>query len=118
MTSKSEAVNLLYTSGYKTSQILAKLKPTISKSGVYKIINRIRITETYLPKVRKTPPRPVKTPNLVKCIREKIKRRPKKSVGKLAQKADVSRGTMQNLVKNGLKMKALKCQTPSCYLNL
>ena len=53
-------------------------------------------------------PRTARTPKLVKSIREKIRRNPKKSVQNLAKESRVSYGTMSTLLRKDLKMSPFK----------
>jgi len=94
--------------GKSPSEIAKLLKGMVSRSGVYKAVKRLRDTGSCLPKVGKTPERPVRTKKLIKNIREKLRRCPRRSARKLAQEANVSRSTMQRLLKDDLKVKPYK----------
>ena len=75
----------------------------MSRSGVYKTIKRFKDTGSYLPKVRSTPPRSVRTPKLVNSIRGKLRRNPERSGRQLARELQVSQTTMQNILRKDLK---------------
>ena len=56
MSDKSDAIGVLHKSGKTASEIFKILKPSVSRSGVYKVIKRFRMTGSYSPRVRGTPP--------------------------------------------------------------
>ena len=89
----------LFQTGKRPSGIFTLLKLHASRSGVYKVLKRLRETGSALPKVRSTLSRRVKTPNLIKKTQEKIRTNPKRSIRKLASEASVSYGTMQTVLK-------------------
>jgi len=94
--------------GKSPSEIAKLLKGSASRSGVYKAVKRFRDTGSCLPKVRSTPERLVRTKQLIKNTREKLRRNPGRSARKLAQEATVSRSTMQRLLKDDLGVKPYK----------
>ena len=90
----------LFECGQSLSKICDLLKGRASRSGVYKILKRLKETGSALPKVRSTPSRKVRTPKLIKNTRENIRRNPRRSVRKLAPASGVSYGTMHTVLKN------------------
>jgi len=108
MSDKSALIANLHKSGKTAAQIFEILKPFVSRSGVYKVINRFKSTGSYLPKVRSTPPRPVRTKKLVNAIRSKLRRNPQRSARKMAKEAGVSHMTVQNVLKKDLKCRPYK----------
>ena len=79
----------------------------VSRSGVYKVITRIKEIGSSTPRVR-TPPRPVRTPQLIKSAQQKIQRNCRRSARQLAKDANISHVTMQKLLKNDLKKTSYK----------
>ena len=96
-------IGRLHASGKTAAKIFKILKPNVSRSGVYKVIQQFKNTGSYLPKVRGTPPRPVRTPKLINAIRSKLNRNPQRSARKMAKEANVSHITIQNVLKKDLK---------------
>ena len=96
-------IGRLHASGKTAAEIFKILKPTVSRSGVYKVIQRFKNTGSYLPKVRSTPPRPVRTPKLINAIRSKLNRNPQRSARKMPKEVNVSHMTIQNVLKKDLK---------------
>ena len=96
-------IGRLHASGKTAAEIFKILKPTVSRSRVYKVIQRFKNTGSYLPRVRSTPPRPVRTPKLINTIRSKLNRNPQRSARKMAKEANVSHMTIQNVLKKDLK---------------
>ena len=80
MNGQCQAIKFLYRNGKTASAIFRLLKPKVSRSGVFKIIKRFKETGSFLPRVRNTPPRPIRTPTLIKIIKNKIKKNPKRTV--------------------------------------
>lgn len=103
MSDKSEAIGVLHRSGKTAGEIFKILKPTVSRSGVFKVIKRFKDTGSYSPRVRSTPPRPVRTEKLVNSIRMKLRRNPQRSAREMAKAANISHTTVQNLLKKDLK---------------
>ena len=98
MNGQCQAIEFLYRNGKTASEIFRLLKPKVSRSGVFKIIKRFKETGSFLPRVRNTPPRPIRTPTLIKIIKNKIKKNPKRTVRRLALEANVSRMTIHNIL--------------------
>ena len=87
----------------KDSEIFKLLQGIVSRSDVYKVIKRIKGTDSSIPRVRTTPPQPVRTPKLIKSTRQKIQRNCKRSAKQLAKDANISHVTMQKLLKSDVK---------------
>ena len=104
----NNAIERMHRGGKTASEILKALKGTVSRSGVFKALKRLRETGSTQPRVRRTPERPVRTKKLIKSIREKLRRNPARSANKLAKEAHVSPSTMQRLLKSDLKVKPYK----------
>ena len=69
MESISSTVSELFQTGKTLRHIFKILKPRVSRSGVYKILKRLRETGSALPKVRTTPNQKTRTPSLIKNTR-------------------------------------------------
>ena len=95
MSSVAVIIQKLFESGQSPSKICNLLKGRASRSGVYKVLKRLKETVSTLLKERSTPSRKVRTPKLIKNTREKIRRKPRRSVRKLASASGVSYGAMQ-----------------------
>ena len=104
MSSLAVTIQELFKSGQSPSKICYLLKGCMSRSGVYKVLKRLKETGSVLPKVRSTPSRKVRTPKLIKNAGEKIGRNPRRSVRKLTSAYSVSYGTMQTVLKNDLNL--------------
>ena len=101
MSSVAVTIQELFESWQSPSKIRNLLKGRASRSGVYKVLKRLKETGgSALPKVRRTQSRKVTTPKIIKNTREKIRRNPRRSVRKLASASGVSYGTMQTVLKN------------------
>ena len=104
ISSVAVTIQELFESGQSLSTICDLLKDRASRSGVYKVLKRLKETGSVLPKVRSNSSRKVRTPKLIKNTREKIKRNPQRSVRKLTSASGVSSGTMQTVFKNDLNL--------------
>ena len=113
MNGQCQAIEFLYRNGKTASEIFRLLKPKVSRFGVFKIIKRFKETGSFLPRVRNTPPRPIRTPTLIKIIKNKIKKNPKRTVRRLALEANVSRMTIHNILKKDLKLYLYKMVNPN-----
>ena len=104
----NESIESMHRDGMSASKIYKLLKKHVSRSGVFKAVKRFRQTGTYMPRIGKTPKKPVRTKRLIKKTREKLSRNPARSVTKLAAEAHISPFTLQKLLKKDLKVKAYK----------
>lgn len=104
----SAQIELLVKEGKSAAMIFKLLKPMVSRSGVYKVLKRLRETGSASPRVRSTPKSKIRTPRLVKTIRQKMRRNPSRSVTQLAKEAGIKRGTMRNVIKKDLGMRPFK----------
>ena len=108
MSSVAVTIQELFESGKSPSKICDLLKGRASRSGIYKVLKRLKETGSALRKVRSTPSREVRTPKLIKNTRENIKKNPRRSVRKLASVSAVSYGMMQTVLKNDLNLSPYK----------
>ena len=70
----NSVIERMHRGGKTASEILKALKGTVSRSGVFKALKRLRETGSTQPRVSRTLERPVRTKKLIKSIREKLRR--------------------------------------------
>ena len=88
--------------GLPPAKIFRLMKRFVSRGGVYKAVKRFRETGSCAPRIRSTPEKPIRTKELIKKVRERLRRNPSRSARKLAKDTSVSVSTMQRLLKNDL----------------
>ena len=98
-----KTIERLYPQRKKGSEIFKLFQGIVSRSGVYKVIKRIKETGSSIPCVRITPLRPVRTPQHIKSTRQEIQRNCRRSAREQAKDANIIHVTMQKLLKNDLK---------------
>ena len=108
MNSVAVTIQKLFQFGQSPSKICNLLKSCASRSGVYKVLKRLKETSSALSKLRSSPSRKVRTPKLIKNTREEIRKNPRRSVGKLTSASGVSYGTMQTVFNNDLNLSPYK----------
>jgi len=109
MEAKRELILYYYLKNYRVCDILKELKKyKISRQFINRTIKRYNNTgSVHVTKKRKRKCT-VRTSNFVKVIRERIRRNPRRSQRKLAADLKVSKGTVQNVLKKDLGLKAYK----------
>ena len=80
MISVAVTIQELFESEQSPSKTCALLKGRASRSGVSKVLKRLKETGSAIQKVRSTPSRNIRTPKLIKNTREKIRRNHRRSV--------------------------------------
>ena len=108
MSAVAVTIQKLFESGKSPSKLSGLPKGRASRSGVYKVLKRLKETGSALPKAKSTPSRKARTTKLIKNTREKIRRNPQRSVQKLASASGVSYGEMQTMLKNDLILSPCK----------
>ena len=88
--------------GLPPAKIFRLMKRFVSRGGVYKAVKRFRETGSCAPRIRSTPEKPIRTKELIKKVRERLRRNPSRSARKLAKDTSVSVSTMQRLLKDDL----------------
>ena len=88
--------------GLSPAKIFRLMKRFVSRGGVYKAVKRFRETGSCAPRIRNTPEKPIRTKELIKKVRERLRRNPSRSTRKLAKDTSVSVSTMQRLLKDDL----------------
>lgn len=101
----------LFLKNYRNCEIIRELKDEkVGKMLVYRTIKRYKETRSYAIKPKPGRPRTVRTRKAVKTARERYRRNPVQSARSLAKDMNMSRSSMQLLVKNDLGLKAYKKQ--------
>ncbi|KAF2885609.1 hypothetical protein ILUMI_20551 [Ignelater luminosus] len=109
MDAKRNIIKAFIENGYDQATICREVrKLNINKMLVYRTY--IRYVETGNVKIKKKTgrPRTVKTPKLIKKVRESLQRNCARSCRKLAKTYRVSRQVMQRILKDDLRMTAYK----------
>lgn len=85
-------------------------KLEINRMLIKRTIDRYQETSSIEDKPRSGRPRTSRTPKLIKNVREKIRRNPRRSMRKLAKEAQTSARTMRRVCENDLQMSPYKLQ--------
>lgn len=101
---KTLAVPELLRAGLTPTEIAAQLG--ISRCAVYKIKKKLKDTGTASRKPGSGRAQSVRTKKLIDKVKRRIKTNPVRSMRKMARELDVSRSSMQRLIKNDLNMKS------------
>ena len=102
------AIIFLHKKGKSNVEIAKDLK--ISPNKVWRTVKRYQETGRVSDRPRSGRPRTKRTPNMIKSVREKIRRNPRRSMRKMALEANMGKTTMLKLVHNDLKMTPFKIQ--------
>ena len=112
---KRNAILQLHLHGKTNSEICKVLKSgNVTRCLVYRTVKRYKDTGTVEDRPRSGRPRDKRTPRMLKALKNRIKRNPRRCQKKLALQMNVSRQTMQRALKKDLKLKALKRGT--CHM--
>ena len=98
----NDIVEGYYKKGLPPAKIFRLMKRFVSRGGVYKAVKRFRETGSCAPRIRSTPEKPIRKKELIKKVRERLRRNPSRSARKLAKDTSVSVSTMQRLLKDDL----------------
>ena len=82
----------------------------IAPSTVSDIIKRFEDSESVDDMPRSGRPRTSRTPKLIKVVRERIRRNPRRSMRKMARELQISEGSVRNIVKKDLRLRPYKLQ--------
>ncbi len=97
--------------GERQADIFRRFKPDgVSRQFISMTIKRWRETASTADRPRSGAPRSARTSKLVQRVRQRIRRNRRRSSRKLAAALDTSRSTVRRLLKNDLRVKALKRQ--------
>lgn len=80
----------------------------VSRSTVYYTMNRFRAIGTCSPRPKTGRPRTVSNPKVIKCVRERLRRNPRRSMRKMAKELNIAPTTLRYVAKNVLKLHAFK----------
>ena len=109
MESQRSAVIELFQSGHKKSEILKRLKMSKGRRMfVHRTIKRFQDTGKVKDRNKSGRPVSVTTPNVRKAVREQIRRNPRRSMRKMASVLNISRKSVQRIVRKDLGMKSFK----------
>lgn len=99
----------LHLSGKRQCEIFKLLqKSKVSRQTISYTIKRYIETGSIQDRKRSGRPRSVRTPRMVKALKERIRRNPRRSQKKLAIQMKVSRGTLKNALKEDLGVRAMR----------
>ena len=101
---KTLAVPEFLRAGLTPTQIAKQLG--ISRYAIYKIKNKLKSIGTDSRKPGSGRPRSARTKDIIRKVKQRIKRNPVRSMRKMATELHISRVSMQRLVKIDLKMKS------------
>lgn len=102
---KRRRILQLHLEGKRPCQILAETrKEGICRTLIDRTLRRWRTLGTVDPRKKPGRPRNVRTKQLVKVVRERIRRNPCRSSYKLAQDLAVSRKTIRSVLKDDLRL--------------
>ena len=109
MERERSAIIELFVKGNNPGEILKLLKmPKQRRKLIYRTIQRYRKTGGVQDMPRSGRPKSVTTPRLKKVVMDRIRRNPRRSLRKMAVELKVSRGSLQNLVRNDLGLRSFK----------
>ena len=103
-----ERIVALHLAGRYTKEIVQSLN--VSRKLVWLTLRRFKVTgrTVDLPKIGR--PRNARTPELIKQVKRKIKRNPRRSMRKMAREAKVREKTIRNLVHKDLNFRSYELQ--------
>ena len=104
--SQRDAIIQLHCAGKTNPEIIKLLKAP--RSTVWKVVKRYQDLGTASDRPRSGRPRTARTPAKIKCIKERIRRNPKRSMRKMAKSLDMDEKTVRNIVKKDLKLSPFK----------
>ena len=105
---KRAAIIGLHRESKTNSEIIKLLKAP--KLNVYYTVNRFKKMNSTEDRPRSDRPRTSRTPNVINAVRATIRHNPRRSMGKMARKMDVSEMVMRNIVKTDLKSPPSNCK--------
>ena len=109
MERERSAIIELFVKGNNPGEILKLLKmPKQRRKLIYRTIQRYKKTGGVKEMPRSGRPKSVTTPRLKKVVMDRIRRNPRRLLRKMAVELKVSRGSLQNLVRNDLGLRSFK----------
>lgn len=111
MDAKRELIITLFKKNKKPKDILKSLKVHgINRKLIYRTIKRFKETGSTKIQPKSGRKRTIRSPELVKKVRERIRRNPAQSMNKVAKDLKISQRTIGRVLKEDLHMKAFKKQ--------
>lgn len=108
MEAKREVIINLFRAKMSQSEILNVLKKQgVNRKLIYRTIKRFKETGSSKIQPKQGRKRSIRTPKLVKTVRERIRRNPAQSMNKMAKVLQISRSTIRRVVKEDLHLKSL-----------
>ena len=104
--SQRDAIIQLHCAGKTNPEIIKLLKAP--RSTVWKVVKRYQDLGTTSDRPRCGRPRTARTPAKIKCIKERIRRNPKRSMRKMAKSLDMDEKSVRTIVKWDLKLSPFK----------
>lgn len=101
-------IEKLSNEGKRPSEIVKKLG--LPRATVYRCLNRIKLTGSTNDLPRSGRPKTATNPQIVKRIREKIRRNPKRSIRQMAKDENISATSMRRIVHKNLQKYPYKIQ--------
>ena len=98
----------LHNAGQRQCQIYRSLNGTVSRSFISKVIRKYRETGSTDDRPKSGRPRSVRTRQMLRNVRQQIRRNPARSARQMARQMNVSRSTMQRALTVDLGLKALR----------
>ena len=108
MSGKRESIVFLHCAG-KSDSFIAKTL-SVARSTVWKTVKRFKERGDFADRPRSGKPRSKRSKAMIKTIRERIRRDPRRSMRKMAKDTDMSPRTMRRLIREDLKMSSFTIQ--------
>jgi len=106
-----DEIIFLHNKKFTPKQILTKLSHhKINERFVFRTLKRYKQTGNALPAKKVGRPRLKRTPDVIKVVRERIRRNPARSGRQLAKSLNMHHSTMQMIIKSDLGLQAFKKQ--------
>lgn len=106
---KRATIELFHTQKFKPSEIIDKLKGLeIKDSQVYDVCRRLNQGRLADNRHLSGPRRTVRTPAIVKRVRERFRRKPVRSANRMAKELRISKRTMRRIISEDLGLKPYK----------
>ena len=108
MEAKRKLIEDQYHAGLSNAEIFKALKPfKITRKTVWNVVIRLKSTNTTDAHPRSVHPQSIRTPGLIKAVREKICWKARRTMRKMSKEHQVSTTSMWRVVKQGLSMTPL-----------
>ena len=106
-----EQIVLLDSRGLTSKQIQIKLAHlNVGPKLIYRTLKRKRTTGSCQPPTKRARKRVKRTPEVIKCVREQIRRNPQRSTRQMAKDFNMAQTSMRKIIRDDLKMRCYKKQ--------